>query len=242
VQVNEGVTLTIPAGAVVKFDSETYMAVSGTLNATGTASDNIIFTSLKDDTYGGDTNGDGSASAPAPGDWYSVSMSNSGRGIFDHCIVRYGGRNSDSFDSNIKVYSDQPLSFKNSICEYSRERGIYLGSNGGGNIISNSIFRNNGMHGLDSANSGDTMVTGNTFTNNTQFGLYLSGSSNNHLIYNNYFENTFNADGAGNNIWNISKTAGTNIIGGSWLGWELLERLRWRGSEWRWTGGYFASV
>ncbi|RLF39269.1 MAG: hypothetical protein DRN21_03825, partial [Thermoplasmata archaeon] len=37
-------------------------------------------------------------------------------------------------------------------------------------------------------------------------------------IYNNYFNNTHNAYDDGNNIWNISKTPGTNIIGGPYLG------------------------
>jgi uncharacterized repeat protein (TIGR01451 family) len=47
--------------------------------------------------------------------------------------------------------------------------------------------------------------------------LCLLQASNN-LIYNNYFNNKNNARDDGNNIWNIAKTAGTNIIGGSWLG------------------------
>ncbi|MBA7521070.1 hypothetical protein ES705_13171 [subsurface metagenome] len=48
-------------------------------------------------------------------------------------------------------------------------------------------------------------------------GIYLSSSSNN-LIYNNYFNNTNNAYDDGNNIWNTTKTEGTNIIGGPYLG------------------------
>ncbi|HEC82824.1 MAG TPA: hypothetical protein ENI53_02950, partial [Thermoplasmatales archaeon] len=40
----------------------------------------------------------------------------------------------------------------------------------------------------------------------------------NNLIYNNYFNNTVNAWDNGDNRWNISKTAGVNIVKGAWLG------------------------
>jgi len=49
------------------------------------------------------------------------------------------------------------------------------------------------------------------------YGIFLYSSSNN-TIYNNYFNNTYNAYDNGNNTWNTTPTAGTNIIGGSWLG------------------------
>jgi len=42
--------------------------------------------------------------------------------------------------------------------------------------------------------------------------------SSNNLIYNNYFSNTNNAQDNKNNFWNITKTPGTNIVGGPWLG------------------------
>ncbi len=43
--------------------------------------------------------------------------------------------------------------------------------------------------------------------------------SNNNLIYNNYFNNTKNiyTHNKNNNIWNIKKTLGTNIVGGPYL-------------------------
>ena len=59
-------------------------------------------------------------------------------------------------------------------------------------------------------------ISDNNVSNNHE-GIIM-GSSSNNLIYNNYFNNTNNAYDNGNNIWNITKTLGTNIIGGPYLG------------------------
>lgn len=59
---------------MVKFDYRTSdLYVIGTLEVEGTASNRVVFTSIKDDTYGGDTNGDDDATSPAPGDWDSIN-------------------------------------------------------------------------------------------------------------------------------------------------------------------------
>ena len=54
---------------------------------------------------------------------------------------------------------------------------------------------------------------------NENYGILFYGSySRNNLFYNNYLCNNLNAYDEGNNIWNVSKTRGTNIIGGPYLG------------------------
>ncbi len=65
-------------------------------------------------------------------------------------------------------------------------------------------------------NATNCNISGNNITNN-YYGIYLNSSSNNTLT-NNYLNNTINAGDDGNNIWNITRTAGTNIIGGPYLG------------------------
>lgn len=62
----------------------------------------------------------------------------------------------------------------------------------------------------------------NSITNSSSQGLYISATSSNsinNIFYNNYFNNTDNVyDGMGSNSWNITKTLGTNIVGGDYLG------------------------
>jgi parallel beta-helix repeat protein len=81
------------------------------------------------------------------------------------------------------------------------------------NNVSNSLLKD----GINLEGSSNNTISGNTVTSNKKYGICLDFSSNN-LIYNNYFNNTHNAWDDGNNIWNITKTLGTNIIGGPYLG------------------------
>jgi hypothetical protein len=80
--------LTIQPCTVVKFGagSSLYIEATGQLNAIGSASAHIVFTSLKDDSAGGDT--DGSVLTPTAGDWSTVIVAANSSG-FDYVEFRY---------------------------------------------------------------------------------------------------------------------------------------------------------
>ncbi len=88
-------TLTIQPGAIVKFngdvfDNAIFVTNSGKIDAVGTAAKPIIFTSIKDDRFGGDNNADG-ASTPARNDWGGIVI-NSNNCVFKYCNFFFGGK------------------------------------------------------------------------------------------------------------------------------------------------------
>ncbi len=86
-------------------------------------------------------------------------------------------------------------------------------------ISNNSIsFCSNGLETKDfSISDWCQPVIKNNTIDNCSVGIWFD-SSYGSLIYNNYFDNTLNAKDDTENTWNVIKTSGRNIIGGSYLG------------------------
>jgi hypothetical protein len=88
--VGEGNTLTLGAGTVIKSSGPGGgMKVLGTLLPEGNEGEAVTFTSLKDDSVDGDTNGDGSATSPGTGDWGEIRFPNANGVELAYLDVRY---------------------------------------------------------------------------------------------------------------------------------------------------------
>lgn len=84
--------LTIEPGVIIKVARGVRIYVSGSLQVNGNADNGVIFTSLADDEFGGDTDNNGDMVLPSPGDWnglYFYSTNNSNKSVVSDAEVRY---------------------------------------------------------------------------------------------------------------------------------------------------------
>lgn len=128
-------TLTLNPGTIVKESPDEYPINYGILNVEGTAANPVYFTSYKDDSVGGDTNGDGASSTPSQSDWEGIATYSGATTTISNAIIRYGG-NQPAIDYAELYLNGGTLTLNNSQGASSGSSGGYV--NGGPATISSS--------------------------------------------------------------------------------------------------------
>jgi flagellar hook assembly protein FlgD len=105
--VANGSTMIIGSQNILKFRYGTTFDIRGTLTADATVGQNIFFTSERDDNWGGDTNNDGTSTAPASGNWYGIRFfdESNNASVLRRCKIRYAGYTSIG---GISLYDANP--------------------------------------------------------------------------------------------------------------------------------------
>ena len=218
--VPDGITLRIEPGTVVKLNEFMYIEVDGVLIADGTASEQIVFTSVWDDTYGGDT-GDGGY----PWRYLRLDVGSDGS-LLDHVLIRNGGRhypNNYSPNDNDMVLMHSNSVISNSTIEHGDPSSDEYGVSMSAGELRDSVITNNGS-GVYA--DGTATLTGNTIRDSV-YGVYLNGEGTvegntiSGSTYGIYLTSTGSPTVTGNTImgsssWGIYMSgAGTPIITGN---------------------------
>ncbi|MCP6718586.1 MAG: lamin tail domain-containing protein [Patescibacteria group bacterium] len=135
ISISQGVSLTLEPNVVIKFGNKKLMLINGKLIAQGASDSEVIFTSLKDDDYGGDTNNDATSTHPYDinpldglRDWFGLRFYSSGS-ILDGVIIRYGGTTFDKAIGAVAIEENVDITIQNSIIEKNRLAITYEGAN-----------------------------------------------------------------------------------------------------------------
>ncbi|HOW14260.1 NosD domain-containing protein [Methanosarcina sp.] len=95
--------------------------------------------------------------------------------------------------------------------------GICFGSSSKNTISGNTAY--NSSRGIYLGSSDYNTISGNSVTLNSIIGFFECSLCDHNTVYNNYFNNTNLTIKSGpGNSYNITKTAGTNIVGGPYIG------------------------
>lgn len=207
--VASGATLTLMPGVILKFDPGCQLTVNSgaTLNAKGNNVQPIVFTSVKDDSYGGDTNEDENETEAAAGDWIGLWVY--GLADMEHCILQYAGPSNER--GLLQVSSNGIANLNSCTLTHAKYDGFW---NWGGSIDSkNCIIYDVGL--ATAPYRGTQTFTNCTFDSVSYFAMYWSHwtgkAEYTNCIFNNILENWI--DNQESNAYKNSLTFRNNVFG-----------------------------
>ncbi|MBR4371765.1 MAG: DUF5123 domain-containing protein, partial [Victivallales bacterium] len=184
-----GGKLVIQPGAILKMDEHTGIIVSsrGTMEAIGTRAQPIVITSIKDDSYGGDTNGDGEDSMPGGGDWNYIDIY--GNANLAYCTLMYGAP--DNEKGIVFAYSRGVVEMDSCVVAHAKYDGI--GNFGGSVTVRNSVITDVGMSVTSYNGSPKNEYVNCVFYANQYITLFWANFASEHLDFKNcVFKNIVN--------------------------------------------------
>ncbi|NBD38449.1 MAG: hypothetical protein GVY10_07770 [Verrucomicrobia bacterium] len=171
--VAEGTTLTLHPGLVAKFRRYKDIVVRGLLLAEGTADKPIIFTDYRDDSAGGDSNGDGAESGPLGGYWSGLVFTGNGSGTLLHCHIGYAGY---GYAANIRKEHAGTLTLRHSRLHHGSGAGLYV-TQGYASLVSEYNHYANNQAGVRLGPSTSFSDTTSVFTGNARAPVLLDGGT-----------------------------------------------------------------